>query len=157
MAVIKYKNDIGDWVPLPNPVKLVTSPTADKPVEYVEIVGTKQPQAFPDLSPYISNINQIANLVWDEAEVSGDTGVSTTNIYVPTYSNQLRQKICAFKASKSAASSALTNAIYYVTEGTGWTVGGTPDNFVKVNMKGQETALQYVGILNLYYYPEGVV
>ena len=157
MAVIKYKNIEGDWVPVPTPIKLVQSPYADKPVEYVEIVGTKEPQAFPDLSPYISNINQIANLVWDEAEVSGDTGISTTNIYVPTYSNQLRQKICAFKASRSATGTSLTNAIYYVTEGTGWTIGGTPNNLVKLNMNGKETALQYVGILNLYYYPEEVV
>lgn len=152
MAVIKYKDSEGLWVPVPTPVKVVESPTAGKPVEYVEIVGTNAMGAFPDLSPYISDINQIACLIWDEADCSNQFATSTTNIYVPTYSNQLRRKICIFRSTKNL--SGTSNSIYQVTEDTAFTIGGTPEALKKYNASNTEFDMKYVGILNLYYYPE---
>ena len=101
MATIKYKYN-QEWRNLEVPITIKTEGGA--PYEYVEITGTRDLSPFPDLSPYISDLSQIAFLSWNEAKTISNSATGSfsidTYIYWPIVGLALTKKSIDGSAQK---------------------------------------------------------
>ena len=145
MAQIKFKYE-NEWRNLEIPVRLF-----GYEFECVEITGTDTATAFPDLSPYISDLSQIKLLKWAEyrrttnSDNSSGTGTGTTwsltgksYLYEPEVSELVFRDY--FYTSQSGVAD---------FEQSTYTLTGTP-SAILVN----GNAAKFSGTLYLYYYPK---
>lgn len=159
MATIKYKYN-NEWRDLQIPISIIQnggSAPSDVSYEYVEITGSMNKANFPDLSPYISDLSQIAFLSWNDVKESNasTSGYIDTYayIYCPIIGVPLTRKLIGITSTKQS-----TNLIKTYVSSAGdsaaYTLGGTPSALKLIHSSGTESGAQYVGTINLYYKKE---
>jgi len=155
MAQLKYKDANGNWAQLNAPLNVINGESA-REVEYVEITGSSIAHSlFPDLTPYISDISDIALMTWTTADVNGSYFSSKTFIYCPSaMGDKVRQKESEAKGTVSASSAELS-LVAVSDYSKGYTLVGTPAQLYLQNNSGNNEPLGFYGIINLYYYKEG--
>ena len=156
MAVIKYKDSKGNWADIPLPLTVLESAGGNTggAVEYVEITGSTTSAAFPNLSPYIDDLSQIALMVWtDSADSTGaDKRAVTTYIYCPMCSNYVQTKTINTMARSEVGSVSYVQ-IYSFQDSKERTLTGTAAELNMTNpTNGRVEPAKYVGVINLYYY-----
>ena len=150
MATIKYKYK-DTWRNLEVPITINFDGGA--PYKYVEITGSTSNAPFPDLSPYISDLSQIAFLSWSEETVNDNQSTVTfetdTFIYCPLVSSTIINKQVVTKASRTTTD--IQADVNVADDSRAFVLGGTPAAVKLIHSNGTQSGAHYVGKINLYY------